>query len=172
VGRPPGAAAPADSKPLKLPGGGVSIGGLKVELSTNRGDLKPRFQDGEQIRFLLRLNREAFAYIFYLNPDGSATLLYPLDRHNRPDNHAPKLAANSLLVLPDDGCPYDLKACEPFGSDRVKALVCEKRLLLPPPESADWKHAETLLSALCGQALKMQCGYAESQLKVIITPRE
>jgi hypothetical protein len=44
--------------------------------------------------------------------------------------------------------------------------------LLPPPESADWKHAETLLSALCGQALKMQCGYAESQLKVIITPRE
>ena len=166
----PSPAAAAEG--MAAPGSGMDGGEkLKVELSTNRGDLSPRFVNGDQIRFLVRLNRDAFVYIFYLNPDGSASLLYPLDRNNRPDNHAPKLPANSLLVLPDDGCPYDLKACEPFGTDRVKVLACEKRLLLPPGDSPDWSHADTLLSALCGQAFKPNCGYAENQVKLIIAPR-
>ena len=148
----------------------VAKGDLKVEISTNRGDLRPRFVDGDQIRFLVRLNRDAFVYIFYLNPDGSASLLYPLDRNSQPDNHAPKLPAKSLLVLPDDGCPYDLKACEPFGTDRVKVLACEKRLQLPAGDSPAWTNADTLLSALCGQAFKLQCGYAENQVELVIAP--
>lgn len=149
----------------------ISKGGLKVEISTNRGDNLPRYHQGEQIRFLIRINRDAWVYIFYLNPDGSTLVLFPLDHRNQPDINSPRLQAHHLLILPDDGCPYDLKVSEPFGKDQVMVIASEKRLPLPDPESPDWQKANTLFDGLRNQMLRKNCGYAEARIELITMPR-
>ncbi|MEA3332170.1 MAG: DUF4384 domain-containing protein, partial [Pseudomonadota bacterium] len=156
---------------IPLPAGHISKSGLKVEISTNRGDNLPRYHQGEQIRFLIRINRNAWIYIFYLNPDSSATLLYPLDHKNRPDANSSRLLANRLLILPDDGCPYDLKVSEPFGKDQVMVIASEKRIPLPDQESPIWQKANKLLDDLRNQMLRENCGYAEAKIELITTPR-
>jgi len=145
----------------------VSLGGLRVELSSNRGDHRPRYYQGEQIRFLVRLNRPAWVYLFYLNPDGSAVLLYPLDRRQRFDSQAPPLKANHLLVLPDDGCPYDLKVSPPFGVDRVLAIAGENRLTPPPGELLDQESAAQFFADLRRAATDAHTGHAEARLELI-----
>ncbi len=160
-----------EAEAIAMPAGHISKGGLKVEISTNRGDDLPRYRQGEQIRFLIRINRDAWIYIFYLNPDASALLLYPLDHKNQPDANSRRLQANRLLVLPDDGCPYDLKVSEPFGRDQVMVLASEKRILLPEPESPDWQKANELLDSLRIQALRENSGYAEAKIELLTNPR-
>ncbi len=144
----------------------ISRGGLKVEISTDRGEDRPLYFKGEQIRFLIRINRDAWVYIFYLNPDKSALPLYPLDNRNQPVRNPAKLKANRLLVLPDDGCPYDLKVSPPFGRDQVLVIASEKQISLPKIESSDWQSADKLFSRLRNQVLKDNLGYAEAQIVV------
>ncbi len=142
----------------------ISRGGLKVEISTDRGENRPLYFKGEQIRFLVRLNRDAWVYIFYLNPDKSALPLYPLDSHNQPDHNSPKLKSDRLMVLPDDGCPYDLKVSPPFGRDQVLVIASEKQILLPALESSDWQSADLLFQRLRQQACSDNPGYAEARV--------
>ena len=145
----------------------ISRGGLKVEISTDRGEDRPLYYKGEQIRFLVRLNRDAWVYIFYLNPDRSALPLYPLDNRNQPAPNPRKLKADHLLVLPDDGCPYDLKVSPPFGQDQVLVIASEKQIPLPILESPDWQSADQFFQRLRNQALKDNPGYAEARVAVV-----
>ena len=167
----PDTAKKIETATTPMPAGHISKGGLKAEISTNRGSDLPRYHQGEQIRFLVRINRDAWIYIFYLNPDGSTTLLYPLDHKNRPDTHSRRLQANRLLILPDDGCPYDLKVSEPFGKDQVMVIASEKRIPLPSEESPSWQKADTLFDSLRKQILRGNCGYAESKIELITKSR-
>ena len=160
-----------ESEAIPMPSGHICKGGLKVEISTNRGDNLPRYHQGEQIRFLIRINRDAWIYIFYLNPDGSALLLYPLDNKNQLDTSSHRLQANHLLILPDDGCPYDLKVSEPFGKDQVMVIASEKRIPLPSQESLRWQKANELLDGLRNQMLRENCGYAEAKIELITMPQ-
>lgn len=149
----------------------INRGGLKVEISTDRGEDRPLYYQGEQIRFLIRINRNAWVYIFYLNPDKSALPLYPLDNRNNPARNSQKLKANRLLVLPDDGCPYDLKVSPPFGRDQVLVIASEKPILLPSLESSEWQSADKLFSRLRKQAFKDNPGYAEARVTIVTKTR-
>jgi len=149
----------------------ISRGGLKVEISTDRGEDRPLYYKGEQIRFLVRINRDAWVYIFYLNPDKSALPLYPLDNHNQPARNPRKLKADHLLVLPDDGCPYDLKVSPPFGRDQVLVIASEKQLFLPAIESAEWQSADKFFQRLRTLVLKNNLGYAEMRIELETRPR-
>ncbi len=152
-------------------GESISRGGLRVEISTDRGENRPLYYKGEQIRFLVRCNRAAWVYIFYLNPDKSALPLYPLDSRNQPDHNSPRLKADRLMVLPDDGCPYNLKVTPPFGRDQVLVIASEKRILLPKLESAKWQSADNLLQSLRQQASIDNPGYAEARISVATRDR-
>ncbi|MEA1921871.1 MAG: DUF4384 domain-containing protein [Pseudomonadota bacterium] len=167
----PNAPKEIENEAIPMPAGHISKGGLKVEISTNRGDDLPRYHQGEQIRFLIRINRDAWIYIFYLNPDSSAILLYPLDRKNRPDTNSSRLQANRLLILPDDGCPYNLKVREPFGKDQVMVIASEKRIPLPDQKSPLWQKANELLDGLRNQMLRKNCGYAEAKVELLTKSR-
>jgi hypothetical protein len=148
---------------------GISVNGLKLELTTTRGEGRPYYSRGETIRFLLRLNRPAWVYLFDFNSAGEAVLLYPVDDHGYLANgrsgflHAPE----KPLILPEDGYSYELVAAPPFGTDRVLAVAAETPMNIPKDLAGPWSQADYLLDQLRLQGMKRQDGYAEAQVELV-----
>ena len=153
--------------------GGISKGGLMVELTTTRGEGRPLYHRDEEIRFLMRLNRSAWVYLFNLDPKGKATLLYPVDENG---HHARVGQCGSLpephkpIILPEDGCSYDLVVEEPYGRDRVWAVAAESPLNFPADLKGDWEKADKLVNRLRRQGLSRKGGYAEAQVEIVTGP--
>ena len=168
---------PADPgfKPPALETGkdGISKGGLSVELTTTRGEGRPLYHKGEQIRFLIRLNRSAWVYLFDLDPKGNATLLYPVDENGRLDRSG---KCGSLpppgtpLILPEDGCSYDLVVTEPYGTDRVWAVAAESPIEFPADLKGDWAKSDFLVNRLRNQGLSEKGAYAEAEVELVTGP--
>jgi len=152
---------------------GISKGGLKVELTTTRGEGRPLYHEGEHIRFLIRLNRSAWVYLFNLDPKGNATLLYPVDENGRLARGG---QCGSLpppgtpLILPEDGCSYDLVVTEPYGRDRVWAVAAESPIEFPPDLKGDWTKADLLVNRLRNQGLSGRGAYAEAEVELVTGP--
>ncbi len=148
---------------------GVSVNGLKIELTTTRGEGRPYYSRGEEIRFLMRLNRPAWVYLFDFNSAGEAVLLYPVDDNGYLANgrsgflHAPE----KPLILPEDGYSYELVASPPFGTDRVLAVAAERPLNIPKDLAGQWARADYLLEQLRLQGMKRRDGYAEAQVELV-----
>ena len=160
------------SKPPAVKTGieGISKGGLRVELTTTRGEGRPLYHKGEHIRFLIRLNRPAWVYLFDLDPKGNATLLYPVDEKGRLARGG---QCGSLpqpgkpLILPEDGCSYDLVVTEPYGRDRVWAVAAESPIEFPADLKGDWAKADFLVKRLRNQGLSKKDAYAEAEVEVV-----
>jgi len=152
---------------------GISKGGLRVELTTTRGEGRPLYRKGEHIRFLLRLNRSAWVYLFDLDPKGTATLLYPVDENGRLDRSG---KCGSLpppgtpLILPEDGCSYDLVVTEPYGRDRVWAVAAESPIEFPAELKGDWAKSDVLVKRLRNQGLSGKSAYAEAEVELVTGP--
>ena len=152
---------------------GISKGGLKVELTTTRGEGRPVYHKDEHIRFLIRLNRSAWVYLFDLDPNGNATLLYPVDENGRLDRSG---KCGSLpppgtpLVLPEDGCSYDLVVTEPYGTDRVWAVAAEFPIEFPAELKGDWVKADLLVKRLRNQGLSKKGAYSEAEVELMTGP--
>lgn len=152
---------------------GISKGGLKVELTTTRGEGRPLYHEGEHIRFLIRLNRSAWVYLFDLDPKGNATLLYPVDEKGRlaRDGQCGALPPpGTPLVLPEDGCSYDLVVTEPYGRDRVWAVAAESPLEFPADLKGDWAKTDLLMNRLRNQGLSQRGAYAEAEVELVTEP--
>ena len=153
--------------------GAISKNGLTVELTTTRGEREAIYHKDERIRFLIRLNRPAWVYLFDLDPQGNATLLYPVDEKG---NLAREGQCGSLpspgtpIILPEDGCSYDLLVTEPYGKDRVWVAASEAPLTLPPDLKGDWEKANFVVKQLQDQGLSKTGGYAEAQVEVVTGP--
>jgi len=170
----PDPAAPIAGPPAPETGSeGISKGGLKVELTTTRGEGRPLYHENEHIRFLLRLNRSAWVYLFDLDPKGIATLLYPVDEKGRLARGG---QCGSLpqpgkpLILPEDGCSYDLVVTEPYGRDRVWAVAAESPIEFPADLKGDWAKADFLVKRLRNQGLSKKGAYAEAEVEVVTAP--
>jgi hypothetical protein len=165
----PGTKPPA----LKTGTESISKGGLSVELTTTRGEGRPLYRKGEHIRFLIRLNRSAWVYLFDLDPKGNATLLYPVDKNGR---LAREGQCGSLpppgtpLILPEDGCSYDLVVTEPYGRDRVWAVAAESPLEFPADLKGDWAKTDLLMNRLRNQGLSERGAYAEAEVELVTGP--
>ncbi len=139
----------------------TSLKGLNVELATSRGEGTAIYRDGAKIQFLVRVNRPAYVYLFDLNSKGEAVQLYPaLGVKNR------KLSPDKLLLLPDDGMPYELVVSPPYGKDLVWAIASETALDLPEKMEGDWTKAEGLQKRLWALSEATPRGFAEAQLVV------
>ena len=163
------------SKPPAVKTGreGISKGGLRVELTTTRGEGRPLYHKNEHIRFLIRLNRSAWVYLFDLDPKGNATLLYPVDEKGHLDRSG---KCGSLpppgtpLVLPEDGCSYDLVVTEPYGTDRVWAVAAESPIEFPAELKGDWAKSDLLVKHLRNQGLSKKGAYAEAEVELVTGP--
>jgi len=158
---------------LKTGAEGISKGGLKVELTTTRGEGRPLYHEGEHIRFLIRLNRSAWVYLFDLDPKGNATLLYPVDENGclaRGGQCGSLPQAGTPLILPEDGCSYDLVVTEPYGRDRVWAVAAESPLEFPVELKGDWAKADFLMNRLRNRGLSGKGAYAEAEVELVTGP--
>ena len=144
-----------------------------MELTTTRGERKPLYHKGEHIRFLIRLNRSAWVYLFDLDPKGNATFLYSVDENGRlarggqcgtlPQPGKP-------LILPEDGCSYDLVVTEPYGRDRVWAVASESPMEFPADLKGDWGKSDLLVNRLRNQGLSKKGAYAETEVELVTRP--
>lgn len=155
-------------------GEGLSKDGLTLDLTTTRGQGRAVYHDGEKIRFVMRLNRPARVYLFDLDSEGNATLLYPVDKAGR---LARKGECGALpepgtpLIIPEDGCSYDLVVTKPYGKDTVWAVAAETPLKFPSDLGGDWQNGDVLVKRLRNEGLSSKAGYAESQVEVVTGPR-
>jgi hypothetical protein len=138
--------------------------GLTVEITTTRGEGQAEYHEGEEIEFLLRVNRPAYVNLFDLDSDGNAVLLYPVDVEPH------RLEAGKLLVLPEDGMPYNLVVGPPFGKDVVWAVASERPLELPAHLPGEWGRAATLRERLREQGKALGDAFAEAEVVVVTRP--
>ena len=153
--------------------GAISKDGLQVELTTTRGEARPFYGNGEHIKFVIRLNRSAFVYLFDLDPKGNAILLYPVGDNGqlaRGGQCGAMPQPSVPIILPEDGCSYDLVVTEPYGTDRVWVVAAESHLDFPGNLAGDWSKANELVSRLRTRGLSGQGGYAEAQVEVVTGP--
>ena len=153
--------------------GAISKEGLKVELTTTRGEARPFYRNGEHIKFVIRINRSAFIYLFDLDPKGNAILLYPVGDNGRlaRGGQCGAMPQPSVpIILPEDGCSYDLVVTEPYGTDRAWVVAAESHLEFPADLGGDWSKARVLVNRLRTQGLSGRGGYAEAQVEVVTGP--
>jgi hypothetical protein len=146
----------------------VTGSGLELDLTSTRGEDRPYYQKGEEIRFMMRLNRPAWVYLFDLNPAGEAILLYPVDdRGHLARDVGFMREIEKPLILPEDGYSYELIADAPYGTDTVWAVASETPLDFPANMGGDWSRAENLVGRLRNQGTRLQRGYAEARLELV-----
>ncbi len=146
----------------------VTGSGLELDLTSTRGEDRPYYRQGEEIRFMMRLNRPAWVYLFDLNPEGEAILLYPVDdRGHLARDVGFVREIEKPLILPEDGYSYELIADAPYGTDTVWAVASETPLDFPANMGGDWSRAENLVGRLRVQGTKLQRGYAEAKLELV-----
>ena len=141
----------------------VSFNGLEVDISTTRGEGESEYKKDEIIQFLLRVNRSAYVYLFDFDSSGKALLLYPSAGHGTP---AKKVAAQALLVLPDDGMPYEIVVSEPYGKDLIWAVASEEKLNIPDQLTGEWADMKKLKQRVRAMGNASSKGFAEAHVLV------
>ncbi len=154
----------APPEPAMTAAAPISHGGLEVELATTHGEGVASYRAGSKITFLVRVNRAAYVYLFDFDSTGEAVLLYPaFAAQVRP------LPPGRLLVLPDDGLPYELEVSRPFGKDLVWAVAVQDSIAVPTELTGDWSKAKVVMQRVRSLAVKAGA-YAETQLIVETGP--
>jgi len=146
--------------------------GLTLDLTTDRGERQPYYHLNDKIRFILRLNRIAYVYLFDLDAQGQATLLYPVDPNTGYllKGVMPQVKPGEPLVLPADGASYELVVREPFGRDTVWAVASDASLDFPEDLAGDWSGSNILIDRIRKQGLFGKNGYAEAQVEIVTGP--
>jgi hypothetical protein len=145
----------------------TSLHGLEIDVSTTRGEAESEYFAGEEIQFLLRVNRHSYVYLFDLNAKGEAVLLFPgLDKGEKQK----QVVGNEVLILPDDGMPYKIVVTEPYGKDLIWAVASEQALDIPGELTGDWGDAQKLKKRIHQMAKSTGKGFAEAF--VLVTTSE
>jgi len=98
--------------------------GLSAKISLSKTDLK----EGDEVRLVYQVNRDAYVYIFSVAADGSVTLLVP--NSNSPEHFA---QGGQAYQFPEQGGPIHLKAMLLPGfagkraEERIKLIATKKK---------------------------------------------
>lgn len=138
----------------------VAENALAVELVASKGEGVSEFVEGEQIRFYARVDRDAFFYLFDLDSQQRATLLFP-----SAGTQPIRLASGMPIILPDDNVDYVLEVQAPFGKDTVLAVASETPLVLPAAIN-DGVAVSALQTALRRTCQAAAAGYGEAAVEV------
>lgn len=102
---------------------------VDVSITTHLGD-QQNFVAGDQISFLLSLNRNAYVYLFYLDADSNLLQLLPnqlIEAHF--------FGAGLFIPIPDQKQPVHFTVQAPFGEEIMVAFASDNGALSFPGES-------------------------------------
>lgn len=141
---------------------GFSRNGLMVELTTTRGEGSAEFTEGSLIRFLIRVNRSSFLYLFDFNSKGEVVLLYPESLQAQE-----RISSGEPVVLPDDKLDYAFEVQPPFGKDLVLAVASEQPLRIPHALNGVWSTSAGVIEQVRKLGETSSGGYAEARLELV-----
>ncbi|AAF10686.1 DUF4384 domain-containing protein [Deinococcus radiodurans R1 = ATCC 13939 = DSM 20539] len=101
---------------------------LKVDVWTDKdatGNANPTYRIGDPISVGVKVNQDAYVYLFNVNADGAIDLFFP---NGYEDSNFVK--AGTARVFPRQGAKYALNIGGPAGQDKLLALASAKALSL------------------------------------------
>lgn len=100
---------------------------FRIEVFTQKGRDDLVFSAGEAIRLHIKLNRNGFVHILNRSTDGQFYQIFPNRFHANTE-----VAANRVVVIPDENYGFELKVQPPFGYELIKVYAGELALPLLP----------------------------------------
>ena len=98
------------------------LGPIAFHLTTPRGK-DPAYRIGEKLNLLIRTDRDAWVYCFYLQADGNMIQIFP-NPHYWTVFEEPLLQGNRLHTIPGETTfPFDLVLGEPAGMELIKCFA-------------------------------------------------
>ncbi len=97
---------------------------LKVNVSLDKGGNNPLYIEGEKQRISVRVNQDAYVYVFDIQPNGQVSVLLP----NGFSGGTPFLRANETRTFPPSGAGYELTISAPYGQEKILALASKRQL--------------------------------------------
>ncbi len=79
----------------------------------------PNYVPGERIRLYAQVNRDAYVYLFNVDPNGQVDLILP----NRYAGGANFVKANTVKAFPSSGDQFTFDIAAPYGLNKVLALA-------------------------------------------------
>ncbi len=95
---------------------------LSVQVWTDRdssGTRTPNYVPGDRIRLYTRVSRDAYVYLFNVDPNGQVDMILP----NRYASGANFVKANTVKAFPANGDPFTFDIAAPYGLNKVLALA-------------------------------------------------
>ncbi len=93
---------------------------IHIEITSYLGDQQV-FQQGDELRFLLSLDRKAYLYVFYQTVDKKLIQLIP-NKHKK-NNF---FNADIFIEVPDEASPYQFIVSPPLGKERVYGVAVDR----------------------------------------------
>ncbi len=97
---------------------------IQIEITSYLGD-KQVFQQGDELKFLLSLDRDAYLYVLYQTADNQLIQLIP--NSNRQDNF---FKADIFIEVPAESAAYQFIVSPPFGDETVYGFALDTPLSL------------------------------------------
>ncbi|MGE0756409.1 MAG: DUF4384 domain-containing protein [Pirellulaceae bacterium] len=99
------------------------------------------YQEGDEIRIRLASGSAGYLYLLHVSSQGNLTLLFPQPGQ---DN---RVSANQSVEIPAAKDKFVVRAAQPFGTSRIKAVVTSRPLsltgLLPPSLDSQQQQAQS-----------------------------
>ncbi len=95
---------------------------VSVQVWTDRdssGSQTPNYVPGDKIRLYTRVSRDAYVYLFNVDPNGQVDMILP----NRYAGGANFVKANTVKVFPAAGDQFTFDIAAPYGLNKVLALA-------------------------------------------------
>lgn len=97
-----------------------SLQTISLQLTTHLGD-KQQFVEGDEIQFLISLDKDAYLYMFYI--DAMSKISQILPNKNQQDNY---YAAGYYQAVPDRERTYRFIISPPFGREVIWVIASDR----------------------------------------------
>lgn len=95
---------------------------VNVRVWTDRdpsGNAVPSYVPGDRIRLFVNTDRDAYVYLFNVDPQGRVDMVLP----NTYSGGSNFVSANTTRVFPQNGAPFTFDIAAPYGMNKVLALA-------------------------------------------------
>lgn len=139
---------------------------INLDITTTLGDT-PVYYEGDQIQFLLSLERNAYITLFYLDAANNLIQIFP-NANTQHDHYE----SDAFIPIPDAESGFSFRVEPPFGTDQVWAFASGRPIKL---DGVPLKNGLLLINRNIEQVrnlIKSQAGelFDESSKKILTRP--